>query len=80
MVENVEKRVRKIIGVNCDVEKVSEIGLTEKLQDLGINSVSFIKLILALEKEFGIESNDEDLSYEGFQTLQGIIDYIEKRV
>ena len=80
MAENVENRVRKIIAAKCDIEKVSEISLTENLQDLGINSVSFIKLIIALEKEFGTESNDEDLSYESFQTLQGIIDYIEKRV
>jgi acyl carrier protein len=76
MAENIEELVRKIISANCDYENVDEIDLDKNLQDLGINSVSFIKVVLAIEKQFDIEIDDENLIFEVFQTLRNIINYV----
>jgi acyl carrier protein len=80
MVKNVEETVRKIISANCEGKNANEIGLSESLQDLGINSISFIKIVIALEKEFGIEVEDENLNPDDFQTIQSIINYVEARI
>ncbi len=79
MAKNVEEMIRKIIVANCDSQR-TDIGLTENLQELGINSLNFMKIVISLEKEFGIEIEDENLIFEIFQTLQSIIDYVEKRI
>jgi acyl carrier protein len=79
MTENIEAKVREILGAKCESKNADEIGLDENLQDLGINSISFIKLVLALEKEFGIEIDDENLIFEVFQTLRSVINFVEEK-
>lgn len=79
MGENVEGKVRAIISANCESKNANEISLDGNLQDMGINSISFIKLVLALEKEFGIEIDDENLIFDVFQTSRSIINYVEEK-
>ena len=46
--------------------------------DLGVNSVSLIYLALAIEKTFNIEMRD--VTYNTFQTVGDVVDYIYERV
>lgn len=80
MVENIEQVVRKIISENCDSKRVNEISLTENLQDLGINSFSFVEIIVILERVFGIKFDDESLRFEQYETLQSIISNVEEEI
>lgn len=41
------------------------------------NSISFIKLIVALEEEFNVEFADEVLDMAKFQSLDDLSDYID---
>jgi len=50
------------------------------LRDIGINSITFIKLIVALESEFDVEFDDAGLNIENFQTLRQFKEYVEKIV
>lgn len=51
-----------------------------RLQDVGINSLGFIRLVVAVENEFGFQFEDDMLNVELFQTIQELITYIEGKV
>ncbi|MCM3133485.1 phosphopantetheine-binding protein [Paenibacillus polysaccharolyticus] len=55
-------------------QKLDVSALDQDLRVLGLNSISFIKLIIALENEFNIEMEDEYLELENFTTLQHLKD------
>ncbi|KNY24969.1 acyl carrier protein [Pseudobacteroides cellulosolvens] len=81
MYSDIEARVRNILKEELSQLASSEaIGPEEDISVLGITSVSYIKLLVLIEAEFGFEINNEDLSYENFNTIQKIVVYIEKRL
>ncbi|WHX28330.1 phosphopantetheine-binding protein [Brevibacillus agri] len=51
-----------------------------RLQDVGINSLGFIRLVVAIENEFGFQFEDDMLNVELFETIQQLIAYIEGKV
>ena len=68
-------KVKKVIvsTVSCDEESVTlEANLKE---DLGIDSLDAVEINLALEDEFGITIEDEEMAK--FVTVKDIVDYIE---
>lgn len=78
MLNDIENRIRKVLKEKFpNIPELQEAGLHSDLSDCGINSMSFIKLIVALEAEFGFEFDDEKLEIEKVKTIQDIIDYIK---
>ena len=76
------------------LEDVEKILLTEIAVDLGresldpdedllaqriIDSLGVVRLIVSLEKAFGIEVNDEEVVPENFQSLNSLVEYIEQK-
>lgn len=51
-----------------------------KLNELGINSLIFIRIIVDLEEEFGFEFNDEDLDFEKFTYFSDICNYVNTKI
>lgn len=51
------------------VEKISSISPGQELSEIGLDSIRFIELIVALEDEFHIEIRDSDLLFDKFNTL-----------
>ncbi|MNG13150.1 acyl carrier protein [compost metagenome] len=58
-------------------ERIETIGPDDDLSAFGVNSVTFIRLVLALEMEFGVSWEDDDLQYQNFLTLNTITQYVE---
>lgn len=74
----VEEQVRKIIAQSLEV---NETVLAEKeLIYIGLNSLTFIKIIVGLEENFEIEFDDNDLNYELFSTVDDIIKYVRGKL
>lgn len=62
--------------VNCDAD---EIELESNLKDdLDIDSLDGMELNMAIEEEFGISIDDDDIA--GFVTVKDIVDYVEKKM
>lgn len=81
MLKEIEKHVRKIIEENVDTEISAMIMDSNKsLEDFGINSISYIKIIVAIENQFEFEFADEDLDMKNFKTLGNLISYISQKV
>lgn len=47
-------------------------------QELGINSIAFVRLIVALENEFDVEFDDGSLDVNSFTTLRQLMKYAEE--
>ncbi len=74
MFEKVKKVLAKELGI--DEDKITlEANIIE---DLGADSLSVMQLIMALEDEFGITVNDDDV--RSLLTVKAICDYLETHV
>lgn len=77
---DIEEKVLKIIMENMEnIKDSNNITSDMSLKYLGINSITFIKIVLTIETEFGFEFGDEDLDYNKFLTLKDLVKYIEQK-
>jgi acyl carrier protein len=73
-----EEKVKEVLSENSG-SPVDEIDLNDRLvDDLGMDSLDCVEATMCLEEKFNIEITDEDA--EKLETVQQIVEYIEKRV
>ncbi|MCT4564956.1 MAG: acyl carrier protein [Maledivibacter sp.] len=81
MSEEIRKRVvnmlKEFIGED---EGLENLGPDDSLSAIGLNSVTFMRVVIAAEMEFEIEWDDRDLSYGKFSTINNITSYIESSI
>lgn len=72
-----EERLRRVI---CDTNNTDPVELTlnATFDELGYGDLDLVELLLAVEKEFGIEVPDED--FEKWTCAQDALNYIEAKV
>jgi len=77
---SIENKIREILSESIQLSKpIEDIGLEEDLTELGMDSITVIKVIIDIESEYGFEVPDEDLAISNFVNLNNIISYIENR-
>lgn len=75
----IEERLLEVFKKTIEPENGSASAKSD-LAALGINSITYVKLVVAIEEEFGFEFDDEDLEVGKFESLNSIISYIENKV
>lgn len=69
--ENKEKLLECLSKtIKKDISEVKEIEETAILSDYGLESITFIQFIVAVEDTLGITVNDSDLLFSNFDTLE----------
>lgn len=72
--------VRKILKENVKTSvNFDEIGADQSLTDMGFNSVDFIKVAVGMESEFEFELGDDDLNFNQFDSIEKIVEFVEKK-
>ncbi len=74
-----QKKVFEII-VSTIESIIGDITLETELASAGVDSITFIKIVVALEGEFDFEFDDEMLLITAFPTIKSMIDYVESKV
>ncbi|MDR1117387.1 MAG: acyl carrier protein [Oscillospiraceae bacterium] len=74
MKEYVFKQIQTVLN-----EKSLIIQYDSNLGDI-LDSITFIKIVVALEGEFGFEFDDEMLLITKFPTVKSMIEYVESKV
>lgn len=69
----VAKKQLKMLDENADLKSV-------KLEEIGLSSIHFIKVIVALEVEFDIEFEDEEMVSLNYRTMSDIADLIKTKI
>jgi len=75
---DVESRLLKILREKLEVSEAVDIKPEYSLQTLDINSVSFVKLVVEIEKEFGFEFQDDSIDMSKLSTVKNLIEFIEE--
>jgi acyl carrier protein len=79
MSDDIRTRVITMLKENLeDADGLEKLNPDYDLSSFGINSVTFIKLVIAAEMEFGFSWNDDDLDYKDFSTVNNIVEYIKR--
>jgi len=58
---------------------IGEIDDDSNLFDLGLDSIGFINIIIEIEKNFGIEIQQEEMELERFNTIRAIQHSVERK-
>lgn len=74
MLERLERTLAQVMGEDFDTKAVTESSTI--MQELGLNSVSLLYLVLAIEEEFGVTFSNENIS--SFVTVGDICRFLEK--
>ncbi len=78
---NFEEKVRKIIADNCtDSGVIDDLGINDNLIDRGLDSVTYIKIIVDIEKEFHITFPDDKLALKESDTIYKLCTIIESEL
>jgi acyl carrier protein len=72
-----EERVQNLIAESLGVNATEVVPAAAFIDDLGADSLDIVELVMAIEKEFGIEIPDEDA--EKISTVQDAVDYIQNK-
>ena len=72
----IESKVKAIIVDKLGVEESQVTPNASLTADLNADSLDTVELIMEFEKEFGVSIPDEDT--QKINTVQDVIDYIEK--
>lgn len=73
-----ERVIRDKLEEIMEIEHPEELSLEEDLKEYGMDSLNAIELVVALELEFGIEFEEEDLLVDNLCTIQKLIDVVSK--
>lgn len=77
----IEAKLKQIIiDTLKDDIALEHLNLEDKFEELGINSVIFIKTVVMIELEFNIEFEDSDLNVANFTDLKSLTDHVERKV
>lgn len=72
-----ELKLREILkGYLYFTAPIEEIDPEANLENYGLDSFMYIKLVVTLENEFQIEFDDEALDFRKFSTIKSITSYI----
>lgn len=71
-----QQKIVQLVADQLSID-VTTINGTEKLDDLGADSLDMVEIIMKLEENFGIEINDDDA--ETLSTLAVATVYVHER-
>lgn len=75
--KTVEDRVKNVVCEQLGLKNGEVANAANFVDDLGADSLDVVELVMALEEEFETEITDDDAHQ--LQTVQSIIDYVEKQ-
>jgi acyl carrier protein len=77
----IKEIVIAILSAHCDKENVSQyLHENDDITKLGMNSITFISMVVDLESEFCFEFEDEALDYNKFRSLNILCSYVEEQM
>lgn len=73
---------RKVLEVlypflECSIEDISDDNI---ISNMGIDSITFVEMLVALECEFDFEFDTKKLVITAFPTINSLIDYVLKKI
>ncbi len=77
---SIQKKVLEAIILNLGGKNIDNVSLDTNFNSIGLDSITFIKTVIALESEFDFEFDDEMLLISEFPTVKSMVEYVESKV
>lgn len=78
---NLCAEIKDVIIQNIELElPLDQINYDTDLLEIGLTSISFIRLLVLLEDKFDIEVDDSELDYENFSNINNLANMIQKMI
>lgn len=78
MIEDIVREIQQILSANkCQVERISVDML---FADLGLTSITFIQLLIDIEKKYDFEFQDSDLILDNYHWVRDFVNVIYKNL
>ena len=74
----IKAKIREI--VENLLEKSKGVEDDTLLQTVGLNSINFIQLIVALEDDYDIDFNDEDMEKFSDNTINSLVEWVQSKL
>lgn len=74
-----KEKIIEFLREACALEE-NDITLETKLQDLSLDSLSFIEVIVNIEQEFDIEFGEEKLNIYEWEKIEDLLSYAEREI
>lgn len=79
MTETIKQRVNAVISLILGILDEDDIkGSDNIINDLGADTLDIAEIIMGIEEEFDIDVDIDDAGFKHFETVDGIIFYIEE--
>ena len=75
----IKEKVRSYILQAAHAESKKIVNDTLIFKEGYLDSMGFILMIVFVEKEFNIKTDDEDLTEDNFESINAITDYINRK-
>lgn len=78
LMSDIQQKVIEFINeiiMNIEVQ----ITLNTEMTSIGLDSILFVRLVIAIEEEFGFEFDDEMMAYTTLKTVGDFIEYVESK-
>lgn len=76
---DVQKKAFEVIIANLSEKVSNNLTINMDFNNIGLDSITFIKTIVALEGEFDFEFDDEMLLITKFPTIRSMVEYVESK-
>lgn len=70
--------ILKMVQERLETEK--GVDLDTKLEEVGVDSLMYVELLVEIEEQFGMEFEDDKVSYKELATVRDIVEYVEERI
>lgn len=79
-ISDIQNKVFAAIYSTISEKITGEVSLDTDFTSIGMDSITFIKTVVAIEGEFGFEFDDEMLAITNLPTVKSMIEYVETKV
>ena len=75
----IQQKAYEIIRSHIDTQEIVNFTVDTDFINIGFDSITFIKTVVALECEFDFEFDDEMLLITKFPTVKSMVAYVESK-
>lgn len=78
---SIDNRIKQVIAKHIDIAMdIDKINQDTFLDEIGVNSINFIRMIIEIEEEYEIQFDIDMLGLESYEKVGNFIAYVEKLV
>jgi len=77
---DIQTKILEVIFSSFEDTVTNQTSLDDRFSDIGLDSITFIKMIIDIENEFEFEFDDEMLTIRKYPFIRTMVEYVESKI